>query len=198
MGGPAGAGGSTGGGETEGARSYVDASHPTSKGVYETQDEVDALGNKGQALFIGGKYSWPVANRRDLLNALAAWKALRPGPTASTVKSWLKEKAIRMRLEELLPANWQQTAPTPIEDLSAARGGWARVFEAFARVPVPGWPRGAAQAGPRRSRARDGAGDRAQPGHGRRGAQARGRLRVQRAPRRVRSVCRPDRRMSQA
>jgi hypothetical protein len=81
-----------------------------------SQLEIDALGFRGKALLIKGRYARPIQNRRDLLNAIAAWRQLRPGPEALEVKAWVKRRAIHLKMEELLPANWQLKIPATIDD----------------------------------------------------------------------------------
>jgi hypothetical protein len=80
-----------------------------------TQEEIDRLAHKGLALLIGGKYAWPIVNRGDLLNCIAAWRQLRPSKEALMVKQWIKRRAIAMNLEQLMPASWQPTVPKPID-----------------------------------------------------------------------------------
>jgi hypothetical protein len=94
-------------------RAYIDGSDPTSMAGY-TQDQIDALSHKGQALWMKGRYAWPVVRRRDLVNLLAAWRQLRPGKEASEVKAWLKSRAIGLGLEAELPASWRPPVPTPV------------------------------------------------------------------------------------
>jgi hypothetical protein len=103
--------GAAGGASTD---AYTDGSHPTPLGVY-TQEEVDRLGRAGKALWIGGRFAWPIANRRDLLNCVAGWRLLRPGKAASEVKAWIKRRAIGMNLEGCMPSSWQPSVPKPID-----------------------------------------------------------------------------------
>jgi hypothetical protein len=109
------------GGVGGGTKAYVDGSDPTPMAGY-TQDQIDALGAKGQALWINGRFAWPVTGRRDLVNLLAAWRKLPPGPTASKVKQWLKKKAIGLRLEGELPASWVPKMP-PLHPNEVGRQG---------------------------------------------------------------------------
>ena len=75
-----------------------------------TDDQVEALGKEGKAFpKRDGTYSYPVADRRDLLNAIKAFGRARPSE-ASALKAWLKTRARVMRLESLLPASWQSKA----------------------------------------------------------------------------------------
>ena len=92
-------------------RAYTDGSDPEPLAGH-SQAEVDFLGRKGEALWIKGRWAWPVTGRRDLINCLAAWRQLRPGPEASTVKAWLKQRAIRLRLEMYLLAGWTPAVPS--------------------------------------------------------------------------------------
>ena len=79
-----------------------------------TDDQVEALGKEGKAFKKrDGSYSYPVADRRDLLNAIKAFGRVRPSE-ASALKAWLKTRARVMRLESLLPASWQSKAPAPV------------------------------------------------------------------------------------
>jgi hypothetical protein len=94
-------------------RAYIDGSDAEPLAGY-TQEKVDALGHKGQALWINGRYAWPVVRRRDLFNLLAAWRQLPPGKEASEVKAWLKSRAIGLGLEAELPASWLPSVPAPV------------------------------------------------------------------------------------
>jgi hypothetical protein len=71
-------------------------------------DEVQALGERGLALLMkDGKYLWPIANGRDVTNAwLALQKTERPSEregAEQTVRSWVIERATRLRVLHLLP-----------------------------------------------------------------------------------------------
>jgi HK97 family phage prohead protease len=107
---------------------YVDGQDgDTPLGAY-TELEVDALGARGEAFRKrDGSYGFVVKNRRDLLNALAAWRQLpltsaRARAEALEVKAWVKERAIHLKLEELLPANWQLKVPDTIGDSAQPDG----------------------------------------------------------------------------
>ena len=83
-----------------------------------TDAQVEALGKEGKAFKKrDGSYSYPVADRRDLLNAIKAFGRARPSE-ASALKAWLKMRARVMQLESLLPASWQSKA-----GLKTASGG---------------------------------------------------------------------------
>ena len=79
-----------------------------------TEAQVTALGKEGRAFRKkDGSYSYPVADRRDLLNAIQAFGRAKPSE-ASALKAWLKTRARVMQLESLLPESWQSKArPTP-------------------------------------------------------------------------------------
>jgi hypothetical protein len=106
---------------------YIDGQDDTPLGAY-TQLEVDAYGARGMAFKKrDGTFGFVILNRRDLLNALAAWRQLpltsaRARTEALEVKSWIKERAIHLKLEELLPANWQLKVPDAIGDSAAPHG----------------------------------------------------------------------------
>jgi hypothetical protein len=106
---------------------YIDGQDDTPLGAY-TQLEVDALGARGEAFQKrDGSYGFVVKTRRDLLNALAAWRQLpstsaRARTEALEVKAWIKERAIHLKLEELLPANWQLKIPDTIGDSAQPDG----------------------------------------------------------------------------
>jgi HK97 family phage prohead protease len=76
-----------------------------------TDDEVQKLGEEGKAhKRTDGKYNFPIADRRDLLNAIKAWGRARASERVS-VKAFIKLRAALMSLEELLPASWQKSVP---------------------------------------------------------------------------------------
>jgi hypothetical protein len=92
-------------------RAYVDGSHPTPAGVY-TPEQLQALGAQGKAFKRkDGSWGWVILNRRDLLNALAAWRQLPQGDERLEVKAWIKARAIRLVMEDLLPAAWKFAIP---------------------------------------------------------------------------------------
>jgi hypothetical protein len=79
-----------------------------------SDQQVEALGREGKAFpKRDGTYSYPVADRRDLLNAIKAFGRAKPSE-ASALKAWLKTRARVMRLESLLPVSWQSKAPAPV------------------------------------------------------------------------------------
>jgi hypothetical protein len=75
---------------------------------------VTKLGEEGKAFKKrDGTYSYPVADRRDLLNAIKAFGRAVPSEAAA-LKRWLKARARVMGLERLLPMSWQSKArPAP-------------------------------------------------------------------------------------
>jgi len=77
-----------------------------------TQAEVDALGAEGKAFRRkNGTYAWPLADRRDLLNALAQWN---PGvDEALAVKQFIRARAIVMGWDEALPKSWYTPPQKP-------------------------------------------------------------------------------------
>jgi HK97 family phage prohead protease len=77
-----------------------------------TQAEVDALGEKGLALKrkSGPGYHYPIADRRDLLNAIREWGRAKPSERAG-VRTWIRLRARVMRMENLLPKSWQMPLP---------------------------------------------------------------------------------------
>ncbi len=81
-----------------------------------TDAQVTQLGREGKAYKKkDGTYSYPVKDRRDLLNALAAWKLGRVAKgEASAVKAFIKRRAVLMRLEALLPKSWQIKVPATL------------------------------------------------------------------------------------
>ena len=94
--------------------------HPGSDASVEGQEDtprytdaqVTQLGREGKAYKKkDGTYSYPVKDRRDLLNALAAWKLGRVAKgEASAVKAFIKKRAVLLRLESELPEAWRSKA----------------------------------------------------------------------------------------
>ena len=69
------------------------------------------MGGEGKAFKKrNGTYGWPIADRRDLLNAIKAWGRATPSE-ASAVKLFIKRRAIVLKLSELLPASWSPRTP---------------------------------------------------------------------------------------
>lgn len=98
------------------------AAHPGSDASVEGESEPDRyseaqvrkLGGEGKAFKKkDGTYSYPVADRRDLLNAVKAWGRAKPSE-ASAVKAFLKLRAHVMGLERLLPEGWRSKAKLPL------------------------------------------------------------------------------------
>ena len=92
--------------------------HPGSDASVEGEEDeprysdaaVEALGKEGKAhKRTDGKYNYPIADRRDLLNAIQAWGRARASERAS-VKAFIKMRARVMRLESLPPESWQSKA----------------------------------------------------------------------------------------
>jgi hypothetical protein len=72
-----------------------------------TQAQITRLGEQGKAYKReNGTYSFPIADRRDLLNAVKAWGRAAPSE-ASAVKTFIKRRAVLLGLAELLPPSWK-------------------------------------------------------------------------------------------
>ena len=73
--------------------------------------EVVALGKRGLAFKRkNGTYSFPIVDRRDLLNAIKAWGRAAPSEAAA-VKTFIKRRAVLLGLDNLLPPSWLPRAP---------------------------------------------------------------------------------------
>ena len=78
-----------------------------------TEAQVEALGKRGLAhkRNPGAKpeYNFPILDRRDLLDAIAAFGVALPSEKAS-VRVFIKTRARLLRFESLLPESWQSKA----------------------------------------------------------------------------------------
>ncbi len=76
-----------------------------------TPSQIEALGKRGLAFKRkNGTYSFPIVDRRDLLNAIKAWGRAAPSE-ASAVKLFIKRRAVILGLDNLLPASWMPRTP---------------------------------------------------------------------------------------
>lgn len=84
---------------------YVHGSHPTPAGKYSLA-EVEQLGKEGKALAKGDGTHWfAIAEYADIHNAVAAYRALKPGERDG-VHKWIIERARAIGAEHLLPNGW--------------------------------------------------------------------------------------------
>jgi uncharacterized protein len=90
-----------------------------------TEAQIAELGRQGRAFKKrDGTFSWPLADRRDLLNAIQDFKLGRAAQSeAGAVKAFIKVRARLLRLEELLPAEWQSKAKPQLHPKEIARVG---------------------------------------------------------------------------
>lgn len=95
--------------------------HPGSDASVEGEEDaprysprqLEALGRRGLAFRKrDGSYGWGCADRRDLLDCVAAFNRGEAGSEAAAVKRYLKLRAVLLRAESLLPASWQRKRPT--------------------------------------------------------------------------------------
>jgi hypothetical protein len=72
-----------------------------------TQAQITKPGEAGKAFKRrNGSYSFPIADRRDLLNAIKAW-GRAAASEAAAVRLFVKRRAALLGLSELLPASWK-------------------------------------------------------------------------------------------
>jgi hypothetical protein len=61
-----------------------------------------------------GTYGWPLKDRRDLLNALAAFRLGRYAPAdKAALRQFIIRRAVAMKLAEELPPGWARPATRP-------------------------------------------------------------------------------------
>jgi hypothetical protein len=81
-----------------------------------SKERLEALAAEGLAFKRRNGTFLPAVNRYTFLVALAVWKGLEVGdPERLPLKGFLKTRAIYMRLERELPANWLQKVPASID-----------------------------------------------------------------------------------
>jgi hypothetical protein len=79
------------------------------------QGQLARLEREGKALRKrDGTFGWGCADRRDLMNCLAAFRRGEAGSEASDVKAFLRRRAVLLGYESELPEAWQTKAkPRP-------------------------------------------------------------------------------------
>ena len=79
-----------------------------------TDAQIQKLGEEGKALKRpGGGYHWPIADGRDVSNAVKAFGRAKPSERAG-VRAWIVKRARILAVEGRLPASWSVKSPTPV------------------------------------------------------------------------------------
>jgi hypothetical protein len=74
--------------------------------------QLEAMAQKGLAYRLKGGAYVVVVNRASLLAALKLWRELPDRDRDRLpLKAYIKKRGVLLRLEELLPANWQRKVP---------------------------------------------------------------------------------------
>ena len=89
--------------------SWTDTWSPLEGRRARTDAEVAALGKKGQALWVGDHYAWPIVDRVDLAAAIASFGRAASSAGATKVKSWIIRRARALGATSRLPKSWGVT-----------------------------------------------------------------------------------------
>lgn len=71
-----------------------------------TDDEVEALGRQGKALWVNGHYAWPIEDVTDLTAAVQSFGRAASSAGAAAIRAWIIKRARALDATDLLPQSW--------------------------------------------------------------------------------------------